>query len=329
LVLTNGSLIGPSSFNVFEDDVAPNETVDISIPFTVPNTPGDIQVFFQLDDGLGNQFGVDKDRKGPLWIQAIVELPPLSFTPPVISSQLGTPTGSDISIPPEDPNLKFDLYDQYCLAEWMMDDSILPCPGIPGDVNGSVYGLGQAISETGGIASSAVIVNFPETEVDTKISATYPELAIEDGDHLLVDVGCVDGAVNCSVLFNIYYINETGEKFSILTIGEFYDRQISSHNLDLSSLAGSKVRIVLEVMSLGNAADDTVVWIQPRVLRGRPVLPTVTAGPTVTATPTNTPVPTPTLLSTATPQPVMEQPKSAWEQFVESAIQFFKRLFGN
>ena len=328
LVLTNGSLVGPSSFSVFENEVPPNETVDISIPFIVPNTLGESQVFFHLDDGLGNQFGVDKDRKSPLWIQVIVEQPPLSFTP-AESTPLATPPISNPSLLTDDSDLKFDFYDQYCAAEWRLDETIIPCPGIPGDANGSVYGLGQAISESGNIAPSAIIVNFPETDAETKISATYPELTVEDGDHLLVDIGCVDGAVNCSVLFNIYYVNENGEQFGILAIGEFYDRQISSHNLDLSSLAGNNVRFILEVDSLGNSSDDTIVWIQPRILRGAPILPTSTPAPKATATSTETPVPTASPLPTATPQPVVEQPKTGWEQFIESVTQFFNNLFGN
>jgi len=51
--------------------------------------------------------------------------------------------------------------------------------------------------------------------------------------------------------------------------GERYDGQYFTVNLDLSSLAGRDVKLVLTVLSLGDASNDRALWVQPRIVRNR------------------------------------------------------------
>ncbi len=70
----------------------------------------------------------------------------------------------------------------------------------------------------------------------------------------------------CSALFQISYIDFSGSKNDLWTIGEFYDGKYSNADIDLSRLAGMKVKFVLSVSALGSPVDDRALWIAPHIV---------------------------------------------------------------
>ena len=49
--------------------------------------------------------------------------------------------------------------------------------------------------------------------------------------------------------------------------GEQYDGKYFAADLDLTPLAGQNVRFVFTILSIGDAANDRALWVQPRVVR--------------------------------------------------------------
>ncbi len=63
---------GPDSV-VLETAVMPNQTVDISVPFTAPDTPGTYRSDWVMSNAEGTQFGVDGPATEVIWVQVIVD----------------------------------------------------------------------------------------------------------------------------------------------------------------------------------------------------------------------------------------------------------------
>ena len=50
-------------------------------------------------------------------------------------------------------------------------------------------------------------------------------------------------------------------------MGEQSDGQYTQADIDLSPLAGLKVKFILTIFSLGPASGDRVLWVAPRIER--------------------------------------------------------------
>jgi hypothetical protein len=48
---------------------------------------------------------------------------------------------------------------------------------------------------------------------------------------------------------------------------ETYEGKVNKVDVDLSSLAGKSVNLILTVTANGDATDDYVVWLRPRIMR--------------------------------------------------------------
>jgi hypothetical protein len=202
-----------------------------------------------------------------------------------------------------------------------------------GDPNGFVFAADHANLENDVAFDQPSLAMSPAAFADGFIQGTYPEYTARMGDHFQAIVGCRNGYVGCSVLFRLAYIDSTGALHDLSSTGEFYDGSYSRLDVDLSPLAGRKVKLVLIVSSLDNASGDYAAWVGPRIVHFLP--PTMTAVPTSTIAPMDTPASpssTPTsaaATATATPPASGDtsQP-SIFEQFIQSIVTFFKNLFG-
>lgn len=328
LTQVNQELAESSSFLVFNDVVSPGETVDISIPVKIPAETGIFEAFWFIETESGDRFGVGSGGKSPLWIKVVAVAPISTATNPPSTATLPPtnvfPQGTDGQI------TLFDFYTQYCDANWFADDILLDCPA-PDEQNAIMRIQASTTLETGQPVSGVIALHLPLSTTDTRVSAVFPPLEIETGDRLIVGAGCLQHAINCSVLFNIYYLDDSGQKNALWVVGEFHDGQVTTQEIPLSFLAGKPVTFVLEVSSLGSSEDDIVAWISPRIIRD-PV-PT----PTATFTPSSTPVPTlsatPALPAhTVTPSalPVMppDNSKTPMQDLMDVFFEFLRWLLG-
>lgn len=333
-------------------NVAPAQTVDVSVSMLAPDAAGHYEGMWQLRSADGKVFGVGPNSTDRIWVRIRVIGP--AFSTPTPTSTL--PTGSSITTgiptsttapagtPVSAEQVQYDFVSNACSAQWQSNVGVLPCPGKEGDPNGFVLIMNQARLEDGSTISQPTLLTYPQNASDGYILAVFPEYDVRAGDHLLASAGCERDATSCSVLLRVSYLDASGAPHDLWAVGEFYDGKYSHLDLDLSQLAGQKVKFVFYVGSLGSAVGDRALWVDPRIARFSVAGPTATGIPTATvpATPTAT-IPPATFTarpaSTASPVPTIQpvvptppasapnQPPSI-QQVFDSIISFFRRLFG-
>jgi hypothetical protein len=70
IVFTSGYRMGaPYAVSISNTNVAPGRTVDITLPFTAPGTPGSYSGSFYLRAKSGEVFGVGDDGTTPFWVR--------------------------------------------------------------------------------------------------------------------------------------------------------------------------------------------------------------------------------------------------------------------
>ena len=100
------------------------------------------------------------------------------------------------------------------------------------------------------------------------ISGEYPYLAIQPGDRLLAELGCLSDNPMCDVLFQISYEVPGGSSRLLGEWRETYDGLTTLVNINLYSLAGNLVRFTLTARVMNNQPrDDEAVWVYVRIER--------------------------------------------------------------
>ncbi len=350
IIFIGGDKLGAADPVAMPYNIAPGQTVDISVPMTAPDTIGHYEGIWQLQSPDGRTFGVGSLGTDHIWVRIRVIAPvfstatgtatpaPAAATPTATAT--ATPIESQTPAATASPSveMRYDFAGKVCAAQWQSNTGLLPCPGKEGDPNGFVLSMDHAELEDGTSASLPTILTFPKDAADGYILGIYPEYDVQPGDHLLASVGCEKDATACSVLFRVSYLDESGNPHDLWTLGEFYDGKYFNLDVDLSQQAGQKVKFVLYVGSLGSATGDRALWVGPRVIHFAGAAPSLTdaltaAAPTSTATPSLVPSATiappglPTSMPAATPVPA-SQPGTV-EQIFNSIISFFQQLFGS
>ncbi len=345
LVFTGGDQLHAAASVAMPINVAPGQTVDVSVNMVAPDLAGHYEGLWQLQSADGKIFGVGSTA-AHIWVR-IRAIPPAfaSVTPtatlllPGAASATLPATSINSPVPSETavstPALQYDFASNACSAQWQSNVGVLPCPGKDGDPNGFVLVLNHADLEDGSTISLPTLLTFPRDSADGYILAVYPEYQVQAGDHLRAAVGCQKDATSCSVLFRISYLDASSTPHDLWTLGEFYDGKYFNLDLDLSALAGQTVKFILNVNSLGSAVGDRALWVDPRIVRFPVAEPTSTTTPLPSPSPTSTPSPTATVVpptSTApavTPQPPAAPPQpSPLQQILDSIVSFLQQLFG-
>ncbi len=188
---------------------------------------------------------------------------------------------------PAATDLVFDFTANAALAQWKSGAGPLPFPGTSGDYRGYALNLDAPIQEDG-TQGAPGLLTVPHNKYDGYLQGVYPEFTVQKGDRFQVTVGCEYGASNCYVTYRLDYINAGGATKIFWSWKEKYEGRTYSADLDLSKLAGQKVRFVLTILATGYASPDRPLWVAPRIVRpgnGQTPLPSLTP----TATPFNTP----------------------------------------
>ena len=357
LVFVRGDRMGGPDAVSLPALVVAGQNVDVSVDLVAPAAPGQYQGYWQLQTPDGRTFGIGPGATGTLWAQIRVAGQPVATsTAPSVSAPttptaatawaeatltafVGTgtaeaaltahsPTAEFLATPVEASNFALNA----CVAQWQGNDGVLDCPSQDGDPRGAVSVLSRATLEDGSTVSRPALLTVPAASQDGYILGLYPQYQVQAGDRFQTLVGCEHNADLCSVLFRVSYLDATGAAHDLWTLGEFYDGHYFDLDLDLSDLAGQQVRFVLSVNDLGSSTGDRALWIAPRIVHlPAPAGPTARPSPswTPTATSTAAPLPTPTVAraspTAATP---VGTPAAPIPQFLDSLIDFFRRLFG-
>jgi len=349
LMLAGGDALGAPASVPMPKQVDPGQTVDISVTMTAPDAAGRYEGLWRLQTAEGRTFGVGASAE-PVWVRVrVVPLPFSSSTPtPSSTATLGPPTPTQTAAPGATPTetpapestleVPYDFAANMCAAQWQSNSGILTCPGQQGDPNGFVLDMNDAHLEDGTTASLATLLTVPQNATDGYILGVYPDFNVQAGDHFQASVGCEQNATDCSVLFRLSYLDQASNPHDLWSLGEFYDGKYYNLDLDLSQLAGQRVKFVLYLSALGSPVGDRALWVAPRIVRfpvptptatdtSTATVPASTSTPTVTSTPPAAPTALPpTPVPTAAPGTPGQLP--SLQQILDAITSFFQRLFG-
>ena len=254
VVLVSGDLLGGQNLLPLPAEVAPGQTIDLTMNFTAPILQGNYRGNWQIRNDKGEIFGMTATANRPFWVLIQVKAP--------------SPSG-----------IVYDFVSSACSAQWFSGAGRLDCPGENNDSNGFV--LKQSISklEDGTTTLKPSLLTVPQNTFNGYIQGFYPSFRVQNGDHFQAIVNCENGATSCGVLFRVDYRLADGLTREFWGFGEQSEGRTFTADLDLSPLAGQDVRFVLSILSLGSASGDRALWVEPRIVR-RGNVPSVTLTPT-------------------------------------------------
>jgi hypothetical protein len=246
LVFVNGNLMGGRNLTFLPKEVAPGETIDLTMNFIAPILEGNYRGNWQIRNENGEIFGTTPAANRPFWMDIQVKAPAVSGT-------------------------TYDFVANACSAQWTSGAGTLDCPGTNFDGDGFVLRQNFARLEDGTLRIAPSLLTAPQNVFNGYIRAVYPSFKVQDGDRFRGIINCERGATSCGVLFRVDYQLSDGFTREFWAFGEFYEGNYFTVDLDLSPLAGREVRFVLTVLSLGSASGDRALWVEPHVVRIAPI----------------------------------------------------------
>ena len=265
LVLVGGDAMGASASVNLPVGVPSGQMVDVSVALTAPKQSGHYRGLWMLRNPSGGQFGIGTQGNEPFWV--------------------------DINVI-EVSAVIFDLVANAPYAQWRSEKGLLPYPGTSGDSRGYSFQVNNPHLEDDSFDTSPGLLFVPQNKTNGYLQAVYPEMQIQAGDRLQTLVNCEFGARGCYVTFRIDYLTSTGSQRTLWSWREAYEGRFYRADVDLSRLAGQKVRLILTVLSTGSASGDRALWGSPRIVRTgstQPPAPPATLTPLPALTPTATP----------------------------------------
>ncbi|MBI5951661.1 MAG: hypothetical protein HY865_08385 [Chloroflexi bacterium] len=273
LVFVGGDSMGGASAVALPRNVNPGETIELSVTLTSPNKGGNYRGYWKLRNAAGALFGFGSQADTAFWV--------------------------DINVNKSE-YVAYSFVDNYCNANWENNDGSLPCPGDDNDETGFVIRVNAPDLENGVTDDEPGLFTLPQGKNNGIISGQYPSITIQSGDRFRTIVGCEYKAKNCNVIFRLDYKNN-GQIRTLGSWHEVYEGKYYPVDLDLSSLDGETVKLILVVSANGSPNKDFAIWLNPHIVRQGTAPATPTRTPTATATGTSAPTYTPTPTSTSTP----------------------------
>ena len=253
LVFFDGNQMGGASPSAFQQNVAPGATVELNINLVAPTTGGKVRSSWMFKNAQGQLFGVG--RTGQVAIYAEVN----------VSGPTATPGGP----PPTDTTSAYDFVAHACDAEtkWVSGAGALICPSADGDAKGFVLKITNPQLETGAIDPRPGLLTNPQNTVNGYIQGKYPEFSVQNGDRFKSVINCQFNAGSCNVVFRLDYQVGDAAAINLFSFGEKYEGKFFEMDVDLSKLAGQKVKFILTVTAGTSAVGDRALWVAPRIFR--------------------------------------------------------------
>lgn len=235
VVFVSGSAMSaPTSQPISNTAVAPGESVTISMSFNAPNTAGAYRAEFKLRTAEGVIFAF-RNEDATFWVEIQVR-------------------GDSIN-----------LADSYCSAAWTSPTGKLNCPGQPGDTGGFVYSDNRPILENGSQDDETALWLGLYNADDSFLQGTFPAMTIPANARFTAVLGCKRGNTACDVKFSLNYEDSSGTLRELASWNEIHDLQFQRLDVDLGSLGGKQVKIVLLVEANGSPSGDVVHLLQPMI----------------------------------------------------------------
>lgn len=221
--------------------VGPGQDVDVSVSFTVPLTAnGTVYSYWRLRNASGVLLPVQNGfQNKSFFVQIKVGL---------ISSG-------------------FDLHTRATDAVWISSAGNLTFGGPDTNADGFVmYRNNQKVED--GTTPSKVLEMYPQWVNDGVITGRYPAYIVRSGEHFTAKIGFLangDGTCGAgNVKFQFNY-REAGVLHSLGEWTETCNGALTSVDVDLNSIVGKNVELVLAVLANGSVSQDMAVWVNPQV----------------------------------------------------------------
>lgn len=235
VVFVSGSAMGaPASQPIADKAVAPGETVLISVPFNAPNGAGSYRAEFKLRTAEGVIFAF-RNADATFWAEIQVR-------------------GDSIN-----------LADSYCSAEWTSPTGKLNCPGQPGDSGGFVYSDNRPVLENGSQDDETALWLGLYNADDSYLEGSFPAMTIPANARFTAILGCKRGNTACDVNFSLNYEDSSGNRHELAAWNEIHDLQYQRLDVDLGSLGGKQVKIVLLLKANGSPSGDMIHLLKPMI----------------------------------------------------------------
>lgn len=231
----------PTSTNLAAN-VAPGETVDISLNMVSPGQPGVYTGYWELQSSDGEVFGVGKDGETPFWVR--------------------------IRVTEDDKTVVYNYAENACEAAWESSvDETIACPSAEDRTNGFIQPLDAVELENGVTYQEPSILTYPDVGRSGYMVGRFPAVKIEDGDHFQATIGCQSGAEDCNINFTLRFA-QTGEGLTSLgNWHEVYEGLYYPIDIDLSDYAGEEIQIVLSAIAVDDTMQNEAIWMDPRIVR--------------------------------------------------------------
>ena len=271
LIFDSGERMGAPASLALPTNVAPGQTVDITVDMTAPANAGHYFGYWKFKSNSGGVFGIGSNANKSFWVEIYV------------ASNSGT---------------GYDFTANAASAAWSSGAGALTFPGTDGSANGFGIKLDQPKLESGVTSANAGLLFAPNNVTNGYIQASYPAFRVQSGDRFQATIGCEQGATNCYVAYSLNYQIGNGPVKTFWTFREKYEGWTYNVNLNLNSLAGQDVKFILVTSAYGSPTGDRALWVNPVISRAGSGGTPATSTPTVTGTP-----PTATPTKTGTVQP--------------------------
>jgi hypothetical protein len=241
LVFSSGDLMGASKVIKLPAKIAPGTTVDFSIKLVAPKKYGYYSGSWMLRNASGDLFGVGPDGKQPL----------------------------TVSIKVADLPIVYDMTSKYCDAHWWSSGvTTLACPAATEDLlMGFIKRISNPRLENNSVDNEDALLAYPYAQEMGSTRGEYPEYKVQINDHFRTIIGCQYDAKKCSVQFKLQYRIGSGDIVTYATWEETYDGKFHKVDVDLTPLAGKKVKFILTVKAHGSVTDNYALWLHPQIVR--------------------------------------------------------------
>ena len=240
LVFDSGDRMSGSRSQALRGEVKPGQTVDLSVDLEAPESRGDYKGYWKLHSADGAAFGIGDQGNKPFWVAIRVSVP---------------------------EDTVYSMVAKYCDADWSSASGDLPCPGDAGSPAGFVVRLEEAVMEGGRKENEPGLWTNPPSIEDGRIRGEFPAFKVEDGDVFRAVISCLDDSEACNVAMKLQYRIGDGSIKTLAEWKEEADGEFRSVEVDLSELAGKKVKFILSVQTRGDYTDDSAFWLMPRIMR--------------------------------------------------------------
>ena len=239
LVFDSGEQMGATSPQSI-GNVPPGQEVDLSVNFTAPTSSGSYRSYWRIRNSSG------------VFI-------------PVLGGTEGKSFFVDIKVSVASSG--FDLHTRAVDANWVSGASTLTFGGPETNANGfAMYRNNQKLEDN--TSPSKTLETHPQWVTDGAITGTYPAYKVVPGEHFKARIGFLllsDGTCGSgNVKFQLNY-KEGSASNSLGQWTETCDGSLRDVDIDLSSIAGRTVQLVLAVVANGSATQDQAIWVSPRV----------------------------------------------------------------